>query len=202
MYNNFFKRIIDILLSLLGLLLVAPVIITITLLVRIKSGDSVFFLHERPGKRNKIFKVVKFKTMTDERDENGKLLANELRVTSLGAFLRNSSLDELPQLVNVLKGNMSLVGPRPLPVRYLDLYSDNQIRRHEVRPGITGWAQVNGRNNISWSRKFELDVWYIENMSFWLDVKILFKTIMKVLNKKGIDDSSERVGSVGFNGKN
>jgi len=202
MYKLFLKRLLDIILSMSGLLVIAPIFIAITLLVKLKSGDGVFFLHERPGKRNKIFKVIKFKTMTDERDENGKLLPNELRVTSLGTFLRNNSLDELPQLINVLKGDMSLVGPRPLPVRYLNLYNDEQIRRHMVRPGITGWAQVNGRNNVSWSRKFELDVWYVDNVSFWFDIKILFNTITKVLSRKGIDDSSERVGSVGFNGKN
>lgn len=166
------------------------------------KGAGVFFFQERPGKDGKIFKVIKFKSMTDERDSEGKLLPNEQRITNVGKLIRKTSIDELPQLFNVLKGDMSLIGPRPLMVRYLELYTPEQARRHNVRPGITGWAQVNGRNAISWSKKFELDVWYVDNVSFLLDMRIVFMTIGNVLTRKGINSSEEKVGSIGFNGHN
>lgn len=166
------------------------------------KGAGVFFFQERPGRDGKIFKVIKFKSMTDERDSEGKLLPNEQRITNVGKLIRKTSIDELPQLFNVLKGDMSLIGPRPLMVRYLELYTPEQARRHNVRPGITGWAQVNGRNAISWSKKFELDVWYVDNLSFLLDMRIVFMTIGNVLTRKGINSSEKKVGSIGFNGHN
>ena len=166
------------------------------------KGAGAFFLQERPGKDGKIFKVIKFKSMTDEKDENGNLLPGEQRVTKIGKFLRKASIDELPQLFNVFKGDMSLIGPRPLMPRYLKLYSPEQARRHEVRPGITGWAQVNGRNSITWTEKFKLDVWYVDHCSLWLDIKIIWKTIVNVLTGKGIDSGEGKVGAVGFDGTN
>lgn len=166
------------------------------------KGAGAFFLHERPGKDGKIFKVIKFKSMTDEKDAEGNLLPNEQRVTKVGKFIRKFSIDELPQLINVFKGDMSLVGPRPLVPRYLKLYSPEQARRHEVRPGITGWAQVNGRNSITWTEKFKLDVWYVDHCSFLLDVKIIWKTIINVITGKGIDSGGGKVGAVGFDGTN
>jgi lipopolysaccharide/colanic/teichoic acid biosynthesis glycosyltransferase len=167
------------------LLLTLPFLMLIAILLYIFQGN-VFFVHERPGKKEKIFKLLKFKTMTDQRDATGKLLSDAQRLTKIGKFVRSTSLDELPQLWNVLKGDMSLIGPRPLLVRYLPLYDEHQKRRHEVRPGITGWAQVNGRNAISWEQKFEYDVWYVDNLSFRLDVKILWMTILKVFKREGI----------------
>ena len=166
------------------------------------KGAGAFFTQERPGKDAKIFKVIKFKSMTDERDAEGKLLPNEKRLTKVGKFIRNYSIDELPQLINVLKGDMSLIGPRPLMIRYLELYSPEQARRHEVRPGVTGWAQVNGRNTITWTEKFKLDVWYVDNISIILDIKIIFLTVKNVISRKDINSSSDKVGSVGFNGHN
>ncbi len=162
----------------------------------------MFFTQERPGKDAKIFKVIKFKSMTDERDKDGKLLPNELRVTKIGRFIRKASLDELPQLFNVLKGDMAIVGPRPLMIRYLELYTPEQARRHEVRPGITGWAQVNGRNTISWTKKFEYDVYYVDHVSFAMDVKIILLTIYNVLKHSDIDANNGKVGGIGFDGTN
>lgn len=186
MYKSYFKRAIDFSLSLFGLIITSPIFIFVIFLIKFGMRSTVFFFQERPGKNAKIFRVIKFKTMTDERDQEGKLLPDEKRLTSIGKFIRSTSLDELPQLINVLKGDMSLIGPRPLLVKYLPLYSEFQFRRHEVRPGITGWAQVNGRNSIAWSKKFELDIWYVENMSFAIDLKIIFLTIKKVFKREGI----------------
>ena len=170
------KRWFDILVSLMGLIVFLPILLLVSILVRTKLGSPIFFTQDRVGKDNKIFKMIKFRTMTDARDKFGELLSDEERLTSFGKFLRSSSLDELPELINVLKGDMSLVGPRPLLEKYLPLYSEEQIKRHNVKPGITGWAQVNGRNSISWTEKFKLDVFYVENYSFLFDIKILFLT--------------------------
>ena len=172
MYKHFFKRLIDFILVLCVLLVIGPILLIFAIgLYFTNKGTGAFFLQERPGKGGKIFKVIKFKTMTDERDADGNLLPDADRLTNVGRFVRSTSIDELPQLINVLKGDMALIGPRPLLVQYLPLYSKEQVRRHDVRPGITGWAQVNGRNAISWTKKFELDVWYVDHCSFWLDVK-------------------------------
>ena len=172
------KRVFDIIASLMGLILLSPVILITAILVRTKLGSPIFFTQDRVGKDNKIFKMIKFRTMSDERDEYGELLSDEYRLTSFGKFLRSTSIDELPELINVLKGDMSLVGPRPLLQEYIPLYSKEQIRRHDVLPGLTGWAQVNGRNSISWCDKFKLDVWYVDNQSFILDIKIILITIL------------------------
>ncbi|MDD3490616.1 MAG: sugar transferase [Paludibacter sp.] len=191
MYKKLFKRIIDFSLSLLGLVMLSPVFLLLWLWLCIANkGAGAFFTQERPGRNEKIFRVVKFKTMTDEKDKMGNLLPDAVRLTKVGKFVRSTSLDEIPQLLNVLKGDMSLVGPRPLLVQYLPLYNETQRRRHEVRPGITGWAQINGRNAISWKAKFEYDVWYVENISLILDLKIIFKTIKNVIVREGIN--SER----------
>jgi sugar transferase EpsL len=184
------KRIFDLLLILLSLPLLLSVFVLVALLVRIKLGSPIFFTQKRPSLAGEPFKMMKFRTMTDECDEQGELLPDLVRLTKFGKFLRSTSLDELPGLWNVLKGDMSLVGPRPLLVEYLPLYSEKQSRRHEVRPGITGWAQVNGRNAISWEEKFELDVWYIDNQSIWLDIKILWMTVKKVIVRDGISQSN------------
>lgn len=202
LYRDFFKRGIDLAVSGIGLLIVSPVLlVAIVWLHFANKGAGVFFLQERPGKGGKIFRVLKFKTMTDERDADGNLLPDERRLTKVGRFVRSTSIDELPQLINVLKGDMALIGPRPLLVQYLPLYNAEQARRHEVRPGITGWAQVNGRNAISWQKKFELDVWYVDHCSFGLDLKIIFKTMMKVL--KRADISSQTAATMeAFNGNN
>ncbi|MBQ4499247.1 MAG: sugar transferase [Alistipes sp.] len=203
MYKHFFKRFFDFWISLTALLVLSPILIIITIWLMIANkGAGAFFTQERPGKDAKIFKVIKFKSMTDERDAEGKLLPNEKRLTKVGKFIRNYSIDELPQLINVLKGDMSLIGPRPLMIRYLELYSPEQARRHEVRPGVTGWAQVNGRNTITWTEKFKLDVWYVDNISIILDIKIIFLTVKNVISRKDINSSSDKVGSVGFNGHN
>lgn len=187
-YKNFFKRAIDMVASGGALLVLSPIIgITALWLHFANKGAGAFFHQERPGKGGKIFKVVKFKTMTDEKDENGKLLPDAQRLTKIGKIVRSTSLDELPQLWNVFKGDMSLIGPRPLLVKYLPLYSPQQARRHEVRPGITGWAQVNGRNNIPWKKKFEYDVWYVDNLSFLLDCRIIWQTLMKVIKRADIN---------------
>ena len=172
MYKNFFKRVLDFTLSLVALICISPILLVVTIWLHFANkGAGAFFTQERPGKNARIFKVIKFKSMTDERDENGHLLPNDQRITPIGKFIRKFSIDELPQLINVLKGDMSLVGPRPLLVRYLEIYSPEQARRHEVRPGLTGWAQINGRNNITWTEKFKLDVWYVDHCSFyWLMV--------------------------------
>lgn len=185
------NRFLSIFFSVFVLAVLAPAIVVIAALVRSKLGSPILFTQERPGLDGKPFKMMKFRTMTDERDENGGLLPDDVRLTKFGAFLRSTSLDELPELINVLKGDMSLVGPRPLLMEYLPLYSERQYRRHEVRPGITGWAQINGRNALSWDEKFELDVWYVENRSLWLDIKILFLTILKVVKRDGISHGGE-----------
>lgn len=203
MYKHFFKRLIDFILVLCVLLVIWPILLIITVWLHFANkGAGAFFTQDRPGKNGKIFKVIKFKSMTDERDENGNLLPNELRITKVGAFIRKTSIDELPQLFNVLKGDMALIGPRPLRVDYLPLYSKEQARRHEVRPGITGWAQVNGRNTISWTKKFEYDVWYVDHLSFVLDMKIIFMTVMKVLKRADINSSEDKIGIEKFNGSN
>jgi sugar transferase EpsL len=185
------KRILDLVITYFGLLLLLPVIVLTAILVRLKLGSPIFFQQSRPGLNGKIFNMYKFRTMTNECDEDGVLLSDKVRLTDFGKFLRSTSLDELPGLWNVLKGDMSLVGPRPLLVEYLPLYSDQQAGRHEVKPGITGWAQVNGRNVISWNEKFELDVWYVENQSIWLDIKILWMTVKKVIVRDGINQDGQ-----------
>lgn len=191
-YRKFFKRFLDFFLAFVGLLILLPIFLVVWIWLTIANkGAGAFFYQDRPGKDAKIFKVVKFKTMTDERDEEGNLLPDADRLTKVGKFVRSTSLDEIPQLINVLKGDMSLIGPRPLLVKYLPLYSDFQMRRHEVRPGVTGWAQVNGRNSISWQKKFEYDVWYVDNMSFLLDCKILIMTINKTIKKEGISQDGQ-----------
>jgi lipopolysaccharide/colanic/teichoic acid biosynthesis glycosyltransferase len=180
------KRIFDLFLTIPGLILLSPILLIVAVLVRIVHGKPIFFTQVRPGFRGELFTVYKFRTMTDQRDENGELLPDEQRLTSLGRFLRTTSLDELPELFNVLRGEMSLVGPRPLLIQYLDRYSPEQARRHDVLPGITGWAQVNGRNALTWEDKFRLDVWYVDNWSLWLDIKILALTLWKVIKREGI----------------
>ncbi|UTA69813.1 sugar transferase [Emticicia sp. 21SJ11W-3] len=186
MYRFFFKRFFDIFFSFFGLLIFSPVFLVITVCLYFVNEGKPFFFQKRPGKNGKIFSIIKFKSMNEKKDANGELLPDNQRLTGIGAFIRNASLDEIPQLINVLKGDMSLIGPRPLLIRYLDYYNDFEKRRHEVRPGITGWAQINGRNAISWSRKFELDVYYVDHLSLWFDIKILFKTIKKVLSSDDI----------------
>lgn len=185
------KRIFDFVVSLIALAFLSPIIVVTALLIRLKIGSPVLFKQERPGLNEKTFNLYKFRSMTDERDEQGELLPDDVRLTSFGKVVRKLSLDELPQLLNVLKGDMSFVGPRPLLMEYLPLYNKRQARRHEVRPGITGWAQVNGRNAISWEEKFELDVWYVEKKSFWLDIKVLFMTVLKVLKSEGISQDGQ-----------
>lgn len=203
MYKLFLKRLLDFLIASLALLVIWPLLLIISVALAIANkGAGAFFTQERPGKDGKLFKVIKFKSMTDERDAEGNLLPNEKRITKVGKFIRKFSIDELPQLINVLKGDMSFVGPRPLMPRYLALYSPEQARRHEVRPGITGWAQVNGRNTITWTEKFKLDVWYVDHCSLWLDIKILWKTVVNVLTHKGIDSGDGKVGDFGFDGTN
>lgn len=187
MYRSFFKRLIDVLVSAVALVVVCPILIITAVMLVVGNRGNPFFFQQRPGKRNKIFKVIKFKTMNDRRDEHGHLLPDIQRLTPLGKFIRSTSIDELPQLINVLKGNMSLIGPRPLLVKYLPLYNKVQVRRHEVRPGITGWAQVNGRNAISWEERFNLDVWYVDNISLVLDMRILWLTVKKVLRRESIN---------------
>jgi lipopolysaccharide/colanic/teichoic acid biosynthesis glycosyltransferase len=191
MYSKFFKRIVDFTLALCAIIVLSPVLIIMTLLLYIfNSGAGVIFSQDRVGYKCKIFKVYKFKTMNEKRDANGKLLPDLQRVTPFGKFVRKTSLDELPQLFNVLKGDMSLIGPRPLLVQYLPLYSKEQLRRHDVRPGISGWAQVNGRNNTTWKQRFENDVWYVDHISFLLDIKIIWKTVVNVLGSKNIESAS------------
>lgn len=192
MYKHFFKRVIDFTIVLLALLVIWPFLLIITLWLHFANkGAGAFFFQERPGKNGKIFKVIKFKTMTDERDAQGNLLPDADRLTPVGRFVRSTSIDELPQLINVLKGDMALIGPRPLLVKYLPLYSPEQARRHEVRPGITGWAQCHGRNAISWTKKFELDVWYVDHISFMTDLKVIFLTIKKVVCREDINQEGE-----------
>ncbi|WP_300702265.1 sugar transferase [Bacteroides sp.] len=202
MYSYFFKRMIDFIFVFTVLVVIWPILFLIALLLHFANkGAGVFFTQERPGKNGKIFIVIKFKTMTDERDADGKLLPDANRLTKVGKFVRSTSIDELPQLINVLKGDMALIGPRPLLPQYLPLYSREQARRHEVRPGITGWAQVNGRNAISWKKKFELDVWYVDHCSFLLDMKIIFLTIKKVFVREGISSDTSATMEA-FNGYN
>ena len=202
MYKNFFKRLIDFIIVLSALLVIWPILLVIYIWLSIANkGAGAIFYQERPGLHGKIFKVMKFKSMTDERDADGKLLPDAERLTKVGKFVRSTSIDELPQLINVLKGDMALIGPRPLLVSYLSLYSPEQARRHEVRPGITGWAQVNGRNNISWTKKFELDVWYVDHCSLETDIKIIFLTIKKVLMRTDINKQGQAT-TVKFTGNN
>ena len=202
MYKHFFKRVIDFTIVLMALLIIWPVLLVITVWLHFANkGAGAFFFQERPGKDGKIFKVIKFKSMTDERDVDGNLLPDAQRLTKVGSFVRKTSIDELPQLINVLKGDMALIGPRPLLVQYLPLYSKEQARRHEVRPGITGWAQCNGRNAISWTKKFELDVWYVDNCTLWTDIKVIWITIQKVLKRADISQDGQATMEA-FNGNN
>lgn len=202
MYKHFFKRLIDFILVLCVLLVIWPILLIITVWLHFANkGAGAFFTQDRPGKNGKIFKVIKYKTMTDERDAEGNLLPDADRLTKVGCFVRSTSIDELPQLINVMKGDMALIGPRPLLPKYLPLYSPEQARRHEVRPGITGWAQINGRNAISWTKRFEYDVWYVDNCSFWLDLKIFFLTIKKVFIREGISQKGQATMTP-FNGSN
>lgn len=202
MYRRFFKRVIDFLIVFFVLLLIWPILLIITMWLHFANkGAGAFFTQDRPGKNGKIFKVIKYKTMTDERDAEGNLLPDADRLTTVGRFVRSTSIDELPQLINVLKGDMALIGPRPLLPQYLPLYSPEQARRHEVRPGITGWAQINGRNAISWTKKFEYDVWYVDHCSFLLDLKIVFLTIKKVFIREGISQEGQATMEF-FNGHN
>ena len=197
----FIKRLLDIVISATALILLSPFMLIIYLLVRINLGGPAFFLQERVGKDNKIFKMIKFRTMKNSTDKDGNLLSDNERLTRFGSFLRSFSIDELPELINILKGDMSLVGPRALLVQYLEHYNSEQIRRHDVLPGLTGWAQINGRNSITWCEKFKLDVWYVDNWSLWLDIKIFFLTFWKVFKREGINQS-ETVTMEYFNGTN
>lgn len=202
MYRRFFKRFFDIIISFTALVCLSPLLIIVTIWLHFANrGAGAFFLQERPGKNAKIFKIIKYKTMTDERDENGNLLPDSARLTKVGRFVRSTSIDELPQLINVLKGDMSLIGPRPLLIKYLPLYSATQARRHEVRPGITGWAQCHGRNAIDWQERFALDVWYVDNISLLTDLKIVFITIKKVLCRSDISSATSATMEP-FNGNN
>lgn len=201
MYKYFFKRFFDFWISLIALICISPILLVVTIWLHFANkGAGVFFLQERPGKDAKIFKVIKFKTMTDERGPDGELLSNAERLTKVGRFVRAASLDELPQLLNVLKGDMALIGPRPLLTWFLPLYDETQIRRHEVRPGITGWAQVNGRNTVTYGEKFKYDVWYVDNLTLWLDIKILWMTVMNVIKRKDIGNGlQDEVDDLGWN---
>ena len=202
MYKHFFKRFFDFGISLIALICISPILLFITIWLHFANkGAGAFFFQERPGKDGKIFKVIKFKTMTDERDAEGNLLPDAQRLTKVGNFVRSTSIDELPQLINVLKGDMALIGPRPLLVQYLSLYSPEQARRHEVRPGISGWAQCHGRNAISWTEKFKLDVWYVDHVSFITDLKVIFITIKNVLMRKDINSATAATMEA-FNGHN
>jgi lipopolysaccharide/colanic/teichoic acid biosynthesis glycosyltransferase len=201
MYKLFFKRFLDFILSLIILIIASPIILLTSILLLVNNKGNPIFIQVRPGKGNKTFSIIKFKTMNDKTDINGNLLSDDIRLTKLGKIIRKSSIDELPQLINVLKGDMSLVGPRPLLVEYVPLYNTEQIRRHNVRPGITGWAQTNGRNAISWERKFELDLYYVNNVSLLLDLKIALLTIKKVIKREGIN-SDENTTMLKFDGTN
>lgn len=202
MYKHFIKRFLDFGIALIAFICISPILLIVTIWLHyVNKGAGAFFLQERPGKDAKIFKVIKFKTMTDERDEYGKLLPDEVRLTKVGRFVRSTSIDELPQLFNVLKGDMALIGPRPLLVQYLPLYSKEQMRRHEVRPGISGWAQCHGRNAITWKQKFEYDVWYVDHLSFWVDIQVIWITIQKVLKRDGISEEGHATMEP-FNGYN
>ena len=202
MYAHFFKRFFDFWISLIALICISPILIIVTIWLHFANkGAGAFFFQERPGKDGKIFKVIKFKTMTDERDASGNLLPDADRLTKVGKFVRSTSIDELPQLINVLKGDMALIGPRPLLVQYLPLYSKEQMRRHEVRPGISGWAQCHGRNQISWTEKFKLDVWYVDHLSLLTDLKVIFITIKKVFFREDINSDNDATME-DFNGTN
>lgn len=201
MYKNFFKRLFDFIIAFVGLIILSPIFIAVMIGLFFANQGKPFFFQARPGLNERIFKIIKFKTMNDKKDTQGNLLPDADRLTPIGAFVRKTSLDEIPQLINVLKGDMSLIGPRPLLPHYLPLYNSMQKCRHEVRPGITGWAQVNGRNAISWQKKFELDVWYVDNISFKLDVKIFFLTIKKVFVREGISQEGQATAEA-FNGNN
>lgn len=204
MYKFFFKRVLDFGISLIALIIISPILLAVTIWLHFANkGAGAFFFQERPGKDGKIFKVIKFKTMTDERGADGNLLPDAQRLTKVGRFVRSTSLDELPQLINVLEGDMALIGPRPLLVKYLPLYSKEQMRRHEVRPGISGWAQCHGRNNISWTEKFKLDVWYVDHCTLWTDLKVIWITIMKVIRRADINNESGESATIeAFNGHN
>jgi lipopolysaccharide/colanic/teichoic acid biosynthesis glycosyltransferase len=204
MYKHFFKRLLDILISGIALLLIGWFLLLVAVFLHFANkGAGAFFFQERPGKDEKIFKIIKFKTMTDERDTNGNLLPDEKRLTKVGKFVRSTSVDELPQLINVFKGDMSLIGPRPLLVKYLPLYNPEQHRRHEVRPGISGWAQCHGRNAISWTEKFKLDVWYVDHCTLLTDIKVVFITIKNVLMRKDINNVGDKSATMEpFNGHN
>lgn len=202
MYKHFIKRVFDFLIALLALIAISPILLIVTIWLHFANkGAGAFFTQERPGKDGKIFKVIKYKTMTDERDSEGNLLPDEKRLTKVGKFVRSTSIDELPQLINVLKGDMALIGPRPLLVQYLPLYSPEQARRHEVRPGISGWAQCHGRNAITWTEKFKLDVWYVDHVSLLIDLKVIFITIKNVLMRKDINSATAATMEA-FNGNN
>ena len=206
MYQHFFKRLFDILLSLLAIICLSPLLLVVMVLLYFANeGAGVFFFQERPGLKGKLFKVIKFKTMNEKRGKDGNLLPDLLRITKIGKFVRATSLDELPLLFNVLKGDMALIGPRPLLKQYLPLYSPEQMRRHDVRPGISGWAQVNGRNNLTWGEKFKLDVWYVDHLSAWLDIKIVLLTILKVFKQESINNSdtaNKNITESNFDGTN
>ncbi len=191
MYKSFFKRVFDFFAALIGLILLSPIFIVVMVGLFFANQGKPFFLQSRPGKNEKLFKIIKFKTMNETKDADGKLLSDSERLTKIGSFVRKTSLDEIPQLLNVVKGDMSLIGPRPLLPQYLPLYNDFQKKRHNVRPGITGWAQVNGRNAISWNQKFTFDVWYVDNLTFLLDIKILFLTIKKVIVREGVSQEGQ-----------
>lgn len=206
MYKHFFKRFFDFWIALIGLICISPVLLVVTIWLHFANkGAGAFFLQDRPGKDGKIFKIIKFKTMNEKKDENGKLLPDLQRITPVGRFIRKTSLDELPQLFNVLKGDMALIGPRPLLVKYLPLYSPEQARRHEVRPGISGWAQCHGRNSLTWGERFKLDVWYVDHCSLKTDLQVIFATIKKVLKREDItsdDVGEQRITMQEFNGNN
>jgi lipopolysaccharide/colanic/teichoic acid biosynthesis glycosyltransferase len=201
MYKRFFKQIIDFFIAFSALLILSPILFIVVILLGFANKGNPFFFQNRPGKNERIFKIVKFRTMTNERDENGVLFSDSDRLTGIGKFVRKTSIDEIPQLFNVLMGDMSLIGPRPLLPEYLPIFNERQKKRHSVRPGITGWAQINGRNAISWKKKLEYDVWYVENFSFTLDLKIFFKTIKKVIISEGIN-TEDMATTEPFNGKN
>ena len=201
MYRLIFKRVLDILVSIIVLLVTAPITFIVVCILGFQNNWKVFFFQERPGFHQKAFRIIKFKTMTDAKDENGKLLEDNHRITRAGKIIRRLSIDELPQLLNVLSGDMSLIGPRPLLFKYIPLYSSDQLRRHDVRPGITGWAQVNGRNSISWKQKFDFDIFYVDNLSFVIDIKILWLTFIKVIKTEGVNQSLDRPMQP-FNGNN
>ena len=202
MYMHFFKRFFDFWIALIALICISPILLIVTIWLHFANkGAGAFFFQERPGKDGKIFKVIKYKTMTDERDAEGNLLPDAQRLTKVGKFVRSTSLDELPQLINVLKGDMALIGPRPLLVKYLPLYSPEQARRHEVRPGISGWAQCHGRNAISWTEKFKLDVWYVDHVSLWTDLNVIWLTVIKVIKRADINETGNATKEA-FNGHN